>query len=74
MNTRKSAETDFSGDIVDNRALLSSSTVISPLTTSVTKEDIKQRTETVVSMLRATYKFEHNEILRVRQSITPFQC
>ena len=55
MTTRKSAETDFSGDIVDNRASLSSSTDVSLLTTSVNKEDIEQRTETEVSMLHATY-------------------
>ena len=73
MTTRKSAETDFSGDIVDNRASPSSSTDVSPLTTSVTKEDIEHRTETVVGMLRATYKFKPNEILCVRQSINPFQ-
>ena len=73
MNTRKSAETEFSGDIVDNRASLSG-TDVSSLTTSVNnKEDIEHRTETVVNMLRTTYKFDNNEILCVRQGITPFQ-
>ena len=72
MNTRKLAETEFSGDIVDNRASLSG-TDVSSLTTSVNKEDIEHRTETVVNMLRTTYKFDNNEILCVRQGITPFQ-
>ena len=44
MNTRrKSTETEFLGDIMDNRASLSG-TDVSSLTTSVTKEDIKHRT------------------------------
>ena len=72
MNSKKSAETEFSDDNLEQKSA-QSGTDVSSLTNSVSKEDIQQRTDNVLNMLRTTYKFKNEEILCVRNSINPFQ-